>query len=355
MRPRRIAFAAGGTAGHVLPALAVAQEARALDPSAEILFVGTGAGFEVRLVPRANFELLLVPGAPFQRTSALGKLKALSSLPFGVAAARSVLREREIEAVIGFGGYATAPMLLAARSLGLRTALHESNAELGLANRRLAPLVDVVYLGFPGSRTGEDGRAIGTPVRREILEAASAPRVTGRGARVLVLSGSDPSPFLDERVPSLLARLAAETGPVTAWHQCGGAPERVTAEYLRAGIDASVSPFFDDIAACYAGADLVIARSGGGVLAELAAVGRPSLLVPLADAAEGHQSRNAELFAERSGALRCEEGAWDERLLVAPLARLLADEEARERASRGARAVAAPRAATRLAAEILSG
>ena len=321
-----------------------------------IVFVGTGAGFELALVPREGFELILVPGAPFQRTSARGKLEALWSLPAGVVAARRVLREREIEAAVGFGGYATVPTLLAARSLGLRTAIHESNADLGLANRRLAPIVDVVYSGFPGSGDqGDEGHAIGTPVRREILAAAGALRLPGREVRVLVLSGSDPSPFLDERMPPLLGRLAGEVGPVVACHQGSGAPGRAAAAYVRASVEATVAPFLDDVAGRYAWADLVVARPGGGVLAELAAVGRPSLLVPLSEAAEGHQSRNAGLWADRSGALRCEEGEWDEARLAAELARLLTDDVALEGAARGARSLAAPDAASRLASELLAG
>ena len=312
MGGRRIAFAAGGTAGHVVPALAVAREVRELDPSGEVLFVGTGSGFEVRLVPRAGFELVLVPGAPFQRTSARGKLAALASLPAGLASARHLLREREVEVVMGFGGYATVPTLVAARTLGLRTAIHEANADLGLANRRLVPVVDVVYAGFPGAGDGEEGRPVGTPVRRTIVEAAGAPRRPARETRVLVLSGSDPSPFLDLRVPPLLARLASQVGPIAVCHQAGEALERAAAASARAALEATVVPVVDDVEERYAWADVVVTRPGGGVLAELAVMGRPSLLVPLAEAAEGHQSRNAELWAERSGALRCEEAEWDE-------------------------------------------
>jgi UDP-N-acetylglucosamine--N-acetylmuramyl-(pentapeptide) pyrophosphoryl-undecaprenol N-acetylglucosamine transferase len=351
-----MAFAVGGTAGHVLPAIAVASELRDCAPTWEVFFVGAGSGSEARLVPREGFALHFVPGAPFQRTSAAGKLLALRTLPGGIVTARRLLRRREVEIVVGFGGYATVPALLAARTLGLKTGIHEANADFGLANRWLAPLVHRTWRGMAVS-SGSDSRVTGTPVRSGILALASRqpePPSPEGTFRVLVLSGSDPSPFLDEHVPSLLARVAREAGPIAVRHQAGGSVQRVRTAYAGLGITADVESFLDDIAEALAGAHLVVTRAGAGVLAELAVVGRPALLVPLAEAAESHQSRNASLFAERCGAWRVEEDAWDEATLAALILGLRRDpEEWRQRAC-AVRSGYASRATELLAREILA-
>lgn len=358
MRPKRAAFAVGGTAGHVLPALAVAIELGEVAPSWSSLFVGTGAGFEGRLVPAAGFPLRLVPGAAFQRTSAAGKLRAIALLPAGIVAARRLLQEGQVEVVVGFGGYATVPTLLAARSLGLKTAIHEANVDLGLANRRLAPLVDRAWFGVDvaDGLCGPKRPAIGTPVMPAIRALASrplAPPSPDGIFRVLVLSGSDPSRFLDERLPGLLARVARETGPISVRHQSGGPPEPVRAAYASAGIAAEVSRFFDDLAEGLGDAGLVVTRAGGGALAELAVVGRPALLVPLAEAAESHQSRNASVFAERTGAWRVEESDWREAELAALVSGLRRDPVEWMRRATRVRAEGAAGAAGRVAREIL--
>ena len=358
MRPKRAAFAVGGTAGHGLPALAVATELREAAPSWSLLFVGTGAGFEGKLVPGAGFPLRLVPGAAFQRTSVVGKLRAIAVLPAGIVAARRLLEEEQIEIVVGFGGFATVPTLLAARSLGLKTAIHEANVDLGLANRRLAPLVDRVWFGvdLPDGLDGPRRLAIGTPVMPAIRALASRPLEPPPPDgifHVLVLSGSDPSRFLDERLPSLLARVARQAGPISVRHQSGGPPERVRAAYASAGIAAEVSRFFDDVAEGLGDSGLVVTRAGGGALAELAVVGRPALLVPLAEAAESHQSRNASVFAERTGVWRVEESDWREEELAALVAGLRRDPVDWVRRATSVRAEWAAGAAARVAREIL--
>ncbi len=352
-----MAFAVGGTAGHVLPAIAVANDLRDRAPGWEVCFVGTGAGTEARLVPREGFALHRVPGAPFQRTSAAGKLLALGRIPAGIVAARRLIRRLEAGIVVGFGGYSTVPTVLAARSLGLKTGIHEANANFGLANRLLAPLVHRTWLGMAASR-GIDDRVIGTPVRSAILAIASRPAEppSSDGVfRVLVLSGSDPSPFLDERVPGLLARVSREGGgPLSVRHQAGGPVPSVRAAYARAGVTADVESFFEDIAEAMAAAHLVVTRAGAGVLAELAVVGRPALLVPLAEAAGSHQSRNASVFAEKCGAWHVEEDAWDESVLANLIVGLRRDPEEWRRRACAVRSRPGPGATELLALEILN-
>lgn len=358
MSTRRFVFAVGGTAGHVIPALAVAAELRAASREIEVSFFGTGTDLERRLVEDQGYRLHRVPAAPFQRTSAAGRVRALVSLPRGMAVARTFLAELAPEVVVGFGGYASVPTLLAAASLGFPTAVHEANAEPGLANRRLAPVVKQVFSGFPGGmgRAGGWGALfVGTPVRRGIVEARAFPRESplGRPTRVLVLSGSDPSPFLDRHVPALLSRVARRVGGVQAWHQAGADREAAAAAYEHSGIAAVVAPFFDDVPSLLARADLVVTRAGAGALAEIAVAGRPSLLVPLAEASERHQALNARLFASRTGAVCCEEAEWDEDGLAERLARLLSVPASWDAAADAARAVSKPDAAACLAGALL--
>jgi UDP-N-acetylglucosamine--N-acetylmuramyl-(pentapeptide) pyrophosphoryl-undecaprenol N-acetylglucosamine transferase len=351
-----MAFAVGGTAGHVVPALAVASELRECAPDWQVFFVGSGAAFEKRLVPREDFVLHVVPGAPFRRTSAAGKLRALGTLPVGILAARQLLRRLEAEVVVGFGGYATVPTLLAARSLGLRTGIHEANADLGLSNRRLARLVDRVWLGLAPA-SGIDGRLTGTPVRSGFRARAGRPAEppsAHEAFRVLVLSGSDPSPFLDERVPPLLARVVRGAGPVTVRHQAAASVESVRAAYAANAIAADVAPFLDDLPEALADAHFVVTRSGGGVLAELGVIGRPALLVPLAEASESHQSRNAAVFSERTGAWRVEEDAWDEARLADLILELRRDPEDWRRRARAVGSANGTGATVTLAREILA-
>ena len=150
---RRIVLACGGTAGHVYPALALADAYREFDRAAEILFIGTPAGLESNLVPTRGYRLELIPGGPLAREPFRGKLRAIGGMGAGILAARRLLQKNNARLVIGFGGYATAGTLAAARSLGLRIAIHEANVEPGLTNRLLARLADRIYLAFDSTRT----------------------------------------------------------------------------------------------------------------------------------------------------------------------------------------------------------
>lgn len=314
---RRIAIAAGGTAGHVHPALAVADAYRARDPDVEIIFLGTTDGIETRLVPHRGYPLRAIPGAPLFGVGVAGKARALAALIRGVAAARALLRSAQTELVVGFGGYAGAGAIVAARSLGLATAIHEANAVPGIANRLLGRFADRVLLGFPAAAAGFQSQktlVTGLPVDDAIAAAARAriARTDPNTFRVLISGGSGGSAFLNTHVPELLARVAQADVRLAIHHQSGTRDLATVREaYRDARLEATVSAYIENMAAAYQASDFAITCAGAGTLAELAALGMPALLTPLGTAALDHQRANASAYAAMTGSRWTAEDVWN--------------------------------------------
>jgi UDP-N-acetylglucosamine--N-acetylmuramyl-(pentapeptide) pyrophosphoryl-undecaprenol N-acetylglucosamine transferase len=357
-RRRKVALAGCGTAGHVYPALAVADAYRE-SSSVDVIFFGTADGFEELLVPRSGHPLFEVPISRFAGQNILEKAKGLGRLAAAIAEARHTLRDRQVDLVIGFGGYGSVPTLLAARSLGIRTAIHESNTTAGRANKMLGRLVDRIYLGFEAARVDFPAArtlVIGNPVRSDVAALHAEPRVApepSRPLRVLVTGGSQGSPFLNRRAPELLAGLARQGLAVEVRHQTGSERrlEEVRAAYAASSTRACVMPFIDDMAAAYRWADFAISCAGAATLAELAIAGLPALLVPLASAAQNHQLGNASAFGSATGACWVTEAEWKTEGLAQTVGRLLSDSDAWIRASGRLRSIARPEAAHALAAD----
>jgi UDP-N-acetylglucosamine--N-acetylmuramyl-(pentapeptide) pyrophosphoryl-undecaprenol N-acetylglucosamine transferase len=354
---RRVAIVAGGTAGHVYPALALADAYRQARTDVDLLFIGTADGWETRLVPAHGYRLEVVPGSPLYGVGLRGVLRAARDLLAGTRAARRLLQTQRTELVIGFGGYVSAGTILAARMLGLRTAIHEANVVPGLTNRLVGHLVDRVYLAFAeASRAFPLRRTVvtGMPLRAGFANAQRSRDAYGasRPRRLLVTGGSGGSRFLNERVPELAARIAQRAVAIEVLHQAGDWPiEPVQALYAATGTTATVVPFIDDIGAAYAWADFAVTCAGAGTLAELAAAALPALLVPLASAAADHQTRNAEAFARAAG-LRCvAEAAWQTDALAEYIVVLLQNADAWAAAAARVGSLAHADAAVRLVAD----
>ena len=344
---RRIAIAGGGTAGHVRPALAVAEAYRAARPDVDILFLGTPEGAERRLVPAHGYRLATLTAAPFFGVGTAGRLRSVTALVSGTAQARRVLRAEGSELVLGFGNFASAGALLGARTMGLATVIHEANAVAGVTNRFLGRLVDRVLLGFAEAAPAFPRRTAvltGTPVRaavRTLAASRAGPRAAGP-VRLVVLGGSQGSPFLNAHVPGVAVGVARRGLALEVRHQTGrDDPDPVRAAYQRGGVGADVQPSFDDVTVAYRWADLVIACAGAITLAELAIAGLPALLVPLSSAALDHQRANARAFAAATGVWWTGEDAWDATAVEERLAVLVAS--AGERHAAAARMVAAAR------------
>ncbi len=344
---QKIVLAGGGTGGHVTPALALADAFRAQIPACDVLFIGTPQGMEATLVPKRGWRIETVPGSRLVGGGLLAKLKGVVNLLQGILAARAILQREKPSLVIGVGGYASGAALLAARTLGIPTAVHESNAVPGLTNRVLGVLVDRVYLGFAAAR-GEFPRdsslVSGNPVRPEIRRVGGTRGdgiPAGRLPRVLIVGGSQGSEFLNGHVPGLLAALAELGVPVEVRHQVGkldGAP--VAARYTDHGLAHTVESFIDDMAAAYTWADFAITRSGSGTVAELAAAGLPALLVPFPHAAGDHQAANAKAFAAAGAGAWVRQGDWNEARLAQNLKELLRNAQKWQAASQAARVMA---------------
>lgn len=292
---------AGGTGGHIFPGLAVAATLRAR--GWRVVWMGNPEGMEARLVPQHGFETAWVRFGALRGKGLLRKLMLPLNLLSACVQAWRELRRIRPDVVLGMGGYITFPGGLMAVLLGRPLLLHEQNSVAGLANRVLARLADRVLSGFPGVLPG--ARWVGNPVRAEIAALVEpAQRLAGRSGplRLLVVGGSLGAAILNRTVPQALALIPAANRPQVL-HQSGEKQiEALRAAYAAAGVEADLRPFIDDMASAYAEADLVICRAGALTVAELAAVGVASVLVPLPHAVDDHQTGNARFLARQDAA-----------------------------------------------------
>ncbi len=314
---------AGGTGGHVYPALAIA---RALEGrTVPVVWLGTRRGLEARVVPDAGIPIEWISVRGLRRTALSAVILAPFQLALALAQALRVMLTHRPAAVLGMGGFVSGPGGVAAWLTRRPLVIHEQNAIAGLTNRLLARIARVVLEAFPGSfAPGIGARTVGNPVREEIARLEEpATRLARRDGplRLLVLGGSQGSLKLNQVVPEALGRLPESARPRVR-HQAGSRTIAVAREaYARAGVDAELTEFIDDMAAAYAWADLVICRAGALTVAELAAAGLPAIFVPFAAAVDDHQTANARPMAEAGAAVIVSE----DELSAERLASLLAD------------------------------
>jgi UDP-N-acetylglucosamine--N-acetylmuramyl-(pentapeptide) pyrophosphoryl-undecaprenol N-acetylglucosamine transferase len=307
MSALRVLIAGGGTGGHVIPALAIARELRDAH-GAEVRFVGTARGLETRLVPEAGFKLELVRSGQLKNVSLATRLRTAFDLPLGVMECVRLLREFKPQVVVGVGGYASGPGMLAAILLRVPTVAFEPNAVPGLANRLVGRWVSAAAVNFEQTRSYfRNARVTGIPVRAEFFTIG--PKTAGN-LRLLVFGGSQGARILNEAMPKISGRLLKRFQNLEILHQAGGRHGVTTSKaYEMAGLigerverRVSVKPYLDDMPAEFAAADLILCRSGASTVAELGAAGKASLLVPFALAADDHQRRNAEVFRDAGAA-----------------------------------------------------
>jgi UDP-N-acetylglucosamine--N-acetylmuramyl-(pentapeptide) pyrophosphoryl-undecaprenol N-acetylglucosamine transferase len=341
--PANVLIMAGGTGGHVFPALACAREFQARGYN--VHWLGTPRGIENELVPQAGLPLHRIEMSGLRGKGLLSLLKAPLLLARALWQARRVLRELRPVCVLGMGGFVTGPGGWAARLAGVPLVIHEQNAVAGTANRALVPFAARVCEAFPDTfAASAKRRTTGNPVRPELFLAASRQSPAARPVRLLVLGGSLGAEPLNKLLPAALAQVKAELRPQVR-HQAGRQHAEVTrARYAEAGVDAEVLPFIRDMAAAYAWADLVICRAGALTVCELAAAGQPSLLIPLPHAIDDHQTRNAEYLARAGAAVLLPQHATDAAALAAQLTEVLMHSEKLEAMGATARRLAKPEA-----------
>jgi UDP-N-acetylglucosamine--N-acetylmuramyl-(pentapeptide) pyrophosphoryl-undecaprenol N-acetylglucosamine transferase len=363
----RVLIAGGGTGGHVIPALAIARELRDAH-GAEVRFVGTARGLETRLVPEAGFPLELIQVGQLKNVSLATRVRTLVDLPLGVMRCVGLVRSFRPDVVVGVGGYASGPAMMAAILLRVPTLAFEPNAVPGLANRLVGRWVSAAAVNFEETRRYFRGaRVTGIPVRREFfaieelpLKDAASNDAPSRTVRLLVFGGSQGARIFNEVMPRIAKGLMEEVPGLRILHQAGAKfAEPVEAAYGASGADATrweVSAFLDDMPRRFADADLILCRSGASTVAELAAAGKAAVLVPLPTAADNHQLRNAEVFAAVGAAvLRVQSSdAAMESFLSSDLAALLLDPARRREMSRKVRGLAHPEA-VRVIGEMVAG
>ena len=297
----RLIVAGGGTGGHLFPGLAVAREFRRRNGDIRILFVGSHWGIESRVIPETEFPIELLPIRGLKGRGLKGMLEALYGIPVSLWRSRAIIRGFDPQCIIGLGGYASGPLLLAGVSRRIRCAILEQNLRPGFTNRVLGRLVDRIFTSFRESVAFFPAAKVvltGTPVRWRTLP------VVDREERfhLLVFGGSAGAHRINEAVLGALAHLGEAAAGIRVTHQTG----RTDEESVRKGYEplpckAEVLPFIDRMDAAYAAADLVVCRAGASTLSELTVFGKPSVLVPYPYAAHDHQRLNA-LALERAGA-----------------------------------------------------
>lgn len=347
---------AGGTGGHVFPALAVADELRRR--GATIHWLGTARGIEMRLVPAANIPLHLIKVEGVRGRGLLGLIKAPFLVVYAVLQALKVMRNIKPDVVLGFGGFASGPGGVAAKLSGKPLVIHEQNAVAGTTNRMLAKFATKVLAAFPGafSKTNiKDELVVGNPVRAQIKDLSSpAQRFTLRAQQqlplqLLVVGGSLGAKAINELIPAAIAELPQHLRPVI-WHQTGRNHAQATIGlYAQHQVSAKVEEFIDDMAAAYAWADLVICRAGALTVSELMMAGVAAVLIPLPSAIDDHQTFNAKNLSDAGAGISLVQKDVTAAKLAALLLTELANRDHLLTMAEKAQQLAKPLAATQVA------
>ncbi len=342
----KIVFAAGGTGGHINPALAAAGELRRRDPNTEILFIGTADHMESRLVPAAGFRFQTIEIAGFQRKptpkNLVKNIKTVGLLLKSTGTVKKILSEFQPDVVVGFGGYVSGPVVRTAAKMGIKTAIHEQNAYPGVTNKALAKKADKVMLTVEAAKTHLTCRfapvVTGLPVRREIVAAdrdfARAELQVPDGAvMILSMGGSLGAKTINEAMTALITVRYTDKN-LFFLHATGKYGKWVPEKLCENGVDLEhaenvvIREYIDNMDVCLAAADLVIGRAGASSLSEIEATGKASILIPSPNVAENHQYHNAMALVNNGAAIIIEEKDLTAERLIAAVDALVQDQSA---------------------------
>lgn len=339
----RVMFVAGGTGGHINPAVAVANELKRLDPTAEILFVGTEGRMETQIVPKAGFRIETVKMNGFSRQMNLkGLIENVKTVCLTLKAssvAKKIIEEFKPDVVVGFGGYVTGPVLNSAVKMGIKTAIHEQNAFPGVANKALAKKVDKVMLTSPDAEKHMSCKnppvVTGLPVRREIIKAdrdfsRAMLGLNSNDMLVLSMGGSLGADAINNAVVQMLDVLKGEknicflhsTGKFGFWVEDKLKEKNIP---FGKGTNIEIRTYIDNMDICLSACDLVISRAGASSISEIQALSKPSILIPSPNVAENHQFHNAMALAKNDGAVLIEEKDLDGNFLAQKILELKND------------------------------
>jgi UDP-N-acetylglucosamine--N-acetylmuramyl-(pentapeptide) pyrophosphoryl-undecaprenol N-acetylglucosamine transferase len=303
-----IVIAAGGTGGHLYPAVALAREFLRRDPATTVLFVGTSRGLESKVLAHEGFKLALIDAKPVMGTGLWGMVKGFCAMPLSLWQCWRILRQRQARLVIGVGGYTSPMMVVAAALAGVTRVILEPNANPGMANKAVGPFVHRVFLAFESAAGSFDRarvRVVGTPIRKEFLERLQSAAATSSEPghmHLLIFGGSQGAKAINSAVIEGVPALMKQRPRLTVTHQTGESDHaRVAEAYRRAGVSVTATPFLYDMPSAINAADLVVARAGAMTVAELTTCGKPAILIPLPTAIYDHQMKNARVM-EAAGA-----------------------------------------------------
>ena len=372
-----VIFTCGGTAGHINPAIAVANIVKERHPDSKILFIGAKGQMEERLVPAAGYDLEVLPASGMARGKSWSAIKhnarAIKRNVMGIFHCRKLIKEFGADVVIGTGGYASFPALMAAHQLGIPTCVHESNAMPGLTTRLVADQVDRVLICFPESakryRHPEKAEVVGMPVRREFIftQKADARKELGLGDKPVIVSafGSQGARAMNKAVAELFRLEQEAQFPFHHIHAVGSFGwEWMPDEVASKGVDLSKCPDIDmreyiyNMPTVMAAADVIISRAGSASCNEIAATGTPCVLIPSPNVTDNHQYKNAKALADQGGAVLISEEECTAQRLMDEIQALLSDRERCSRMSMSLQQMAVPDSAERICnilEELVSG
>ncbi len=349
----RLLVAGGGTGGHVFPGIALAEEVVTRHPSNDAVFVGTARGLEATVVPRLGFPIELIDVKGLKGKGPMRMLRNLLLVPLALWQSIQILRRWRPDVVIGVGGYASGPVVLAAWLMRIPTAVQEQNAVAGFTNRVLGRFAQAAFTAFPEAARHFPRRKVfqlGNPIRKTLMENFMRPEAEHQGPRLLVFGGSQGAHALNMRVVEALPHLADLRDTLRITHQTGARDkEQVEKGYRACGFEPDVREFITDMSGAYAQTDLVVCRAGATTLAELTVCKKPSILVPFPAAADNHQVRNAMSLVDAGAAVMIEERGLTGEVLAREIRAILADPERRDRMSRAAGRLGSPQAAKEIA------
>ncbi len=345
----RIIIAGGGTGGHVIPALAIAQQLKK-QFEADVLFIGTARGIETRLVPQAGFPLELIRVGALKNVSLMTRAKTMFDLPRAIAASSRMLTDFDPEVVIGVGGYASGPAMVAAIRRRLPTLAFEPNVVPGFANRMIARWVSAAAVHFEETcQYFPHCRVTGVPVRAAFFDI-DIPAKAGGAPTLLVFGGSQGARAINQAMMESLPGLRAKIPGIHIIHQTGQRDyDQVLAAYQQSGISGEVHKFIDDMPGTFARADLLVCRSGASTVGEITAAGKPAIFVPFPAAADDHQNVNARALERAGAAIVVEESNLGAAYLVDTIAALISDRSRLQSMSEAAKSLAHPKAVEEIA------
>ena len=355
----RLIIAGGGTGGHLFPGIAVAEEFLARDSTNEVLFVGTERGIEARVLPRLGYRLEMISAAGVRGKNGIAQMVGLAKFMHGYSQSRQLLKSYHPDLVLGVGGYASAPMVLAARGMQVRRFVHEQNAIPGMTNKILARVAEKVFISLEEARKffpAENTILTGNPLRRQILDevATERPATSEDRFNLLVFGGSQGARSINRALVAALPHLESLRDRLAITHQTG---ENDLAEvqegYEKVGFPAEVVAFIDNMSAAYHRADLIICRAGATTIAEVTACGKPCLFIPFPHATDDHQRRNSEALLKEGACFMMLEHELTGERLAQEIIGLVGDSEQLAETGRNARRLARLDAAKVIVDEML--